>query len=305
MLINVGRVAVQRTGLWMLFFFCWTYQVNADCIYFKNGDRVTGKVLEQNQELFKVKTELFGEVVLSRDKIDHVDQSEGSLPVVVKPGAAKILENSLALSYAVTKGNTYSRNAAVSLNTMYKNGRNVWATESLWQYGSDNRKMTTQKLFSKAHSDYFLGETSKWFWTRAVELSHDRFNNIDVRLIPSTGIGYRFWDIKDSKALVDTALGYEYVDYRDGSKSEGALVIVPHVFLSRKLFWKALFAQDLSFYPSLEGSAYRLRSVSSLMYPVNDVLSWKLSLTDDFNSRPVGNAKKNDSTLMSSLNYAF
>lgn len=304
--INMRFHTFRQFGLIIIMFFCGVCEVAAESLYLKNGDRVTGQIIEESEDQLKVKTDIFGEVVLLRDMIDHVDKGTVPSAVETKPVPPKVLENTLSVSYAATRGNSDSKDAAVSLNTRHKKGRNEWAIQSTWEYGSDNKKMTTQKFFNKAQSDYFLGETSKWFWTRAVESSHDRFNNIHFRIVPSSGVGYRFWDNEDSRVLADTALGYEYTDYREGAKSEGSFVIVPHVYLSKALFWRAVFAQDLTFYPSLENADdYRLRSVSSLTCPINDVLSWKLSFTDEFSSMPKGSAKKNDSTLMASLAYMF
>lgn len=277
---------------------------SAEVIYLKNGDRVTGKIVEEKDNNLKVQSILFGEIVLPRENIDRVDQ-ELSLQKKEEP-SHNSWKGSFSVSYATVSGNSHSRNAMVGFNAHRKSGHSEWDTQNEWAYGSDNRKMVTQKFYSKTKNDLSFELAPKWFWTRAVEASHDRFNNVDVRTVPSSGLGYRFWDDERKVASMDLSLGYEYTDYREGAKNDGVWVLVPHAYFSKRLMGGLKVAQDITFYPSLEETDhYRLRSVSSLSCPINNVLSWKLSLTDEFNSSPKGEAKKNDSTLLASLEYAF
>ena len=65
-------------------------------------------------------------------------------------------------------------------------------------------------------------------------------------------------------------------------------------------------AQDLTLYPSLgDTGEYRLHSETSLINPIDDRLSLRLSLIEDYNSNPAQDTKKNDMQIISALTYSF
>ena len=64
--------------------------------------------------------------------------------------------------------------------------------------------------------------------------------------------------------------------------------------------------QELVMYPSLEDTGdYRFHSETVWTTPISDKVSFKLSFIDDYNSNPAAGKKKNDTTLATSLSYAF
>lgn len=265
--------------------------------------RVQKEAADRQAELEQAQTKAVEDTKVAMQAIDSAKVVESAPVPVVTP---KVWENKLSAGYSTTNGNTKNSHANISLDTQYNKGRDLWKIKTRYDYGSDKGRMNVQKFYSKAQNDYRLGENSKWFNTRSVEVAHDKFSKYDYRLLPTLGIGYWFWEGDDSKAEFDTGLGYEYTNYNDSTKATGNFVLVPHAYLDKVLIGKLKFAQDITMYPSLDTiSDYRLRSESSLVNPLNDVLSWKLSLIDEYNSSPKGGAKKNDTTLMTSIEYAF
>ncbi len=285
--------------------FILTQSAWAGVVNLKNGDRISGEILEDANGFLKVKTELLGEISINKDMV----VVEAPAPVV-EAAAAKVpkaWEHKVSAGYNTTNGNTKTAAANISLNSKYKKDRSEWLVKGSLDYASSNSRMTTQKFFGKAQSDYRLGEGSSWFNTRSVEITHDKFANVDYRILPAVGIGYWFWEGDLSKSEFDLGLGYEYTNYNlTDVKATGNLTLMPHYYVDKTLFGKSKISEDLTMYPSLESFAdYRLRSETSLVNPLSETLSWKLSFIDEFNSAPASGAKKNDTTLMSSIEYAF
>ena len=60
---------------WLLIIvLCSIFQINAQAeeIYLKNGDRLTGDVIRQDKENITIKTEAIGEITISRDFLKRI-----------------------------------------------------------------------------------------------------------------------------------------------------------------------------------------------------------------------------------------
>lgn len=282
--------------------------VFADTIYLENGDKVTGIVLEETGSTVRVHTDLFGEFTLSKDLINRVEAAnvvkvpEGQPPVLT----AKVWQSKIGAGYQVTNGNNKTANANVTLDSKYKKDNQEWLIRGELYYGSSEGKMNAQKYFARAQSNSNFIRNPKWFTTRAFEADHDRFSNIDYRLLPSVGIGYNFRDDQVSKIATDISIGWEYTNFRDDSKSSSVATLIPHVYFDRVIVGKMKFSQDLTMYPTFERfEDYRVRSLSSITNPLTERLSWRMSFLDEYNSNPRGDAKKNDTTFLTALEFSF
>ena len=106
--------------------------------------------------------------------------------------------------------------------------------------------------------------------------------------------------------MTEGAIGFEHTNYRDGTKSDNEVILIPRGFLEKILVGNLKISEDITIYPSLsEGGEYRLHSETALVNPITDQVSWKVSFIDDFNSSPSGSTKKNDFRLISSFDYAL
>ncbi len=146
----------------------------------------------------------------------------------------------------------------------------------------------------------------KWVNFYKVETDHDRFANINYRIIPSLGLGYWFSDTDDWKALTELGIGATYIGYRNSSKNTTEATIIPRAFFDKRLFNETHLTEDITIYPSLKTSGhYRLHSETAFNNPISKQLIFKVSLIDDYNSHPASDKKRNDTQLVTSLNYSF
>ncbi len=97
---------------------------------------------------------------------------------------------------------------------------------------------------------YSFGGDLKWYNFYKLEADEDYFADIDYRLTPSTGVGYWFSDTDDLKAMAEMGLGYQYTNYRIEVKSTGEPVLVPRIFIDKRLIAKLHLSEDLTAYPS-------------------------------------------------------
>ena len=149
-----------------------------------------------------------------------------------------------------------------------------------------------------------LGD-SDWFGFGKLEAEHDRFAGIDYRYVPSIGAGYWISREEDWTASGEVGVGHEYVKYTNGSDDDN-IVLIPRFYAEKAVLDKAKISEELIFYPNLEDvKKYRLRSETRFTNPLSDSLSLRVSFIDEFNTNPLGEAKKNDTQLVFSLVYGF
>ena len=168
------------------------------------------------------------------------------------------------------------------------------------------KKMNAQKWNGSGRYAFNLGSQNKWYNFYKLTADHDRFANIDYRLLPTTGLGYWFHDTDSMKLMAEAALGYEYTDFRDATDESEEMLFVSRGFMEKVLLGDSKIRQDVFFYPAVDDfSDYRLHSETVFTNPLSDRLSLSVSFIDDYDSEPSGDIKKNDIRLTTSLTYSF
>lgn len=296
---------------WLLIIILFlTYQLDAyaDEVYLKNGDRITGEIIKEKGKEISVKTEALGVVSIRKDSVERiVKASVEKLPEESKEVGEVTWQREVAAGYNRTTGNTRDSQLSISLFiSRNKKHVNEITLKGDAYYSSSDRKMNAQKWYGMTRYAFSFGSAKKWYNFYKLESDHDRFADIDYRLIPAAGVGYWFYDLPEVKLLAELAIGLEHTDYRSKTKDRDEAILIPRAFFEKELFVNSKISQDLYFYPALEDfNQYRLRSETILAVALNKKLSLRLNLINDYNSAPPGDTKKNDLRLMSSLAYSF
>lgn len=297
-------------------------------VYLLNGDRVSGQIVSRSAERVVIDTQTMGEVSIKGEFVKSVygdsDTEEVKENIAKAKSTSETKTKAASEKKAAVKekvkswtgkwtvggfqqgGNTRKRRLNYALKLNKKNPMNEWTFESKSSYASESRTMTEQKHYGMMRYGYQLEEDSQWFFFGKLEADSDRFSNVDYRLVPAYGGGYWFSDTDDLKMVTDGAIGYQYTAYRDNTKNEGEWVWIPRFFMDTKFIANMRLTQEITLYPSLEDvETFRLRSETSLVQPINDKISWKLTLSEEYNSQPKGSAKKNDYSLTAGIDVAF
>ena len=315
----------------------------AGVILLKNGDRISGKIIDNGVDAVRIDTEELGVISVNQGLIDQVmtdkelkakDEADKkaqadaieaakaqaiaevkaqgqTAAVVAAPAptpAPKYWQHAVGAGYSATNGNTKTTGATLNFHSTYTKNKNVVDIKGSYEYDSSHGRMTAQKAYGKLENDYTLGgPESRWFNTRSVELDHDKFAGISYRILPQIGLGYWFWKSDESRFEFDDGVGYEYTKWNTpNTKNTGNMADIAHLYIDKIVFWKTKLSEDLTFYPDLAyGTQYRLRSESDITTPLTQALSWKISLIDKYNTTPSGNSKKNDTDFETSIQYAF
>ena len=279
--------------------------VRAEEVVFKNGDRITGSILNDSRQSITVRSQALGTMVVDRDFIESPVFDDSGLVQQAEEKKAE-WNRQVSLGYGRSGGNTVKSEVDGSLSIARKTEDDELTFRASAYYSSADKKMDAQKYYGMARYAFSFGEDLKWYNFYKLEADHDRFSNIDYRIIPAAGLGYWLSDIDNWKFMVELAGGLERTDYRDGKDSSAKFVAVPRGYLKRLLIKDLWFEQDIVFYVVADDlSRYRLRSESSLIHMLTEQLSWKFSLIDEYNSDPAGGIRENDYRLIYTIDYSF
>ena len=279
--------------------FCAGREARAEEVCLKNGDRVTGTIIKDTGDFIVISTEAMGEVRVGKDFIKDKTSAE------VYPEI--IWDKKISVGYNKSSGNTDSSQL---ISSFFINRNRVHIDEMTLKgniyYSSSDKKMDARKWNGSGRYAFSFASQKKWYSFYNIGVDHDRFANIDYRLLPSLGLGYWFFDTDSIKAMAEAAIGYEHTDYRDSTDDSDKAVLVPRAFLEKVIFGDARIRQDVFFYPAVDDfSDYRLHSETMFSNPLNNELSLDVRLIEDYNSKAPTDTKKNDLRLLTSLTYSF
>lgn len=318
----------------------------ADQILMRNGDRIEGKVVEENRFELKVYAGADKPIIVNKEFIrrrvreedppkeniekayvprareefneeknayyEPVEEKEGVVEVKAKPKREEIVKNAvsvwerkISLGYSQVGGNVESSDLAFDVFLNQKKALTENSFGLGGSFSSSERRSTSRKFHGLARTANSFGADNKWYRFLKLEGDHDRFSNIDQRFVPSVGLGYWFSDKEEFKAMLEVGAGAEYTNYRDNTKSETQAVLVPRGYIE-KTFNKMKLSQEVIAYPSFKDEMeYRLHSETAVTNPISDNVFLKVSLIDDFNSKPKGDIEKNDYRMTSGLDVKF
>ncbi|HEX9780810.1 MAG TPA: DUF481 domain-containing protein [bacterium] len=293
----------------------WVATVRADEVTLKNGDRVSGAIIEETESEVRLEHEALGVLSIPMVTIARVERDEAR-PDAAAQGAsgadtAAALPSAdwsgeVALGADVSRGNTDERDVSGLASTDRKTDHDEFSLKGEAAYGASSRKMNTQRYYGMSRYAYSFGPRLAWYNFYKLEADHDRFANVDWRVIPSTGAGYWFADEEAWKAMAELGIGWEVTEFRGGAKRRSDPVLIPRALAEARLWGKATVSQDVTLWPNLdETGEFRLRAETTLTSPLTDALAIRLRFLDEYQSDPPPGTRENDARLTSSLVYSF
>jgi len=271
-------------------------------IYLINGDRISGIIAQKQEDAILLDTSFFGTLLIDRANIEKIISEEEAIPEEIKVEWKREVET----GYNLVTGNTERSNFIVAGLINRKTDRHEITLKGNFNYTSSDEKMDGQTWYTMARYAYSFGKARKWFNFYKFEADHDKFANIDYRLIPSTGIGYWFFNQDPFKAEADIGVGYEYTEYNDDTDNSETVTVIPHAYAEWNIYKDMRLSEDITVYPTLDDfGEYRLISTTIFTNPITDKLAFRVSYINKYNSDPADDAEKHDMELNSSLAYKF
>lgn len=279
----------------------------ADEVYLKNDDRISGEIIKDREDSITIDSEAMGPITINRKYIKHIITNGQAKEAKPEEQKKKLWQRKVSLGYNKSSGNTRDSQLTISFFANKKREHvDEFTLKGDVYYSSAKRKMDAQRYCGMVRYAFSFGKTKRWYNFYRLEADHDRFANVDYRIVPAAGAGYWFFDLIDIKVMAEAGIGLEHTDYRGQTKDRDEVIFTPRAFIEKKLFGNAKICQDLLLYPALDDfNQYRLHSETVFTNTITEKLSLRISLIDDYNSNPPKDTKKNDLRLISSLSYSF
>jgi putative salt-induced outer membrane protein YdiY len=335
-------------------------QLFADQVVLKNGDRLTGNIVNSDGKTLTLKSEFAGEVKIQWDAITEITSSQplyltgrdgqvlvgqvktsdGKFHVqttnsgevsVAKDVVQSVRSKEQQSSYeaeieklrhpkltdfwgsvvdtgvAIARGNTETFTFNLSGKAARTTEKDKISVNFLSLY-SDNsvagKSVTTANLV-EGGTRYDLNVSNKWFGFGQLDLLHDRFQELDLRVVPGGGLGYHA--IKSKNTTLDLsaggALNKEF--FTGGTDRTSGEILLGEGF-SHKFFKITTLAESLQLFPNLTYTGqFRYVFNAGINTQLTKVLSWQITFTSLYLSNPPAGVKTTDGILTTGLRFTF
>lgn len=190
--------------------------------------------------------------------------------------------------------------------------------------GGPSDAATTQSNEQRLTQAYRYIPRERFYWYVALEEARDPVRNIELRLLASTGPGYRVWHVDDKNLFdVEVGVGYRYEDYGNiVDLTPGivppALTPTPEFEPSRndvngraafnylRMFGVAEFGQSGEFLlPFNDTKGWIARGTTRLSFPIVDGWAFANTLALEYFNDPPKDSEKFELDYIVSLVLAF
>ncbi len=334
--------------------------LRADQVVLKNGDRLTGTVVDSDGKVLTLKSQFAGEVKIQWDAIQEITAGEpvyvtgkdgqvligpvktedGKFDVktansgevtVAKDAVQSVRSKEQQAAYdaeierlrhpklldfwggvvdtglALATGNTQT----LTFNFSGKAARTT-AKDKISAYGLSlfSRNSTTGTAITTASlvgggTRYDFNLNDKWFAFGQLDLLHDRFQELDLRIVPAGGVGYRA--IRTPTTTLDLTAGGSVNKefFTTGLSRTSGEVLLGEAY-SHKFGKVTTLTESLQFFPNVTDFG-EFRSVFNLGLntQLTHLLSWQISFANLYLSNPPPGVKTTDTILTTGLRFTF
>lgn len=226
----------------------------ADSIVFKNGDKISGKIVDMQDGKIRIKSAVAGEIMVdtvdvatfSTDDLIDLQLTDGTIvkqkidPVgdgrVAIAGAAGQQEVSIGSLKSInprtewkgsvvagalfTRGNTDTDSANVSFDITRRSERDRYFFGGQYNWGREEDpegdKFTSVENWTlNGKYDYFFNDKTYGF--ASLRVDHDRIAALEYRLVPALGLGYQWEEGPIWNFWTEAGLAYVYEKYEEPS----------------------------------------------------------------------------------------
>lgn len=316
----------------------------ADQISLKNGDRITGSILNSDDKTITVKTTYAGEVKISRAEIANLT-SEAELVVTrkdEKPVKTKLSETEPAAFVAVrddaaqrawereqerinnprlndfwrgfvsvalanASGNARTTTIATSASASRQAGKNKMGLYFNQVYATQSTTEPRGQTANRISGGYRIDRTfsPKLFVFGTTDFDYDKFLSLDLRSVLGGGLGYHVW--KNPNGFLDFGGGgvWNREKFAEGLLRNSGEILAYQEF-GYVAFKKLKLSEKISIYPNLTTTGeYRLNADLNASLPIFKWLEWNFGINNRYLTNPPAGRKTNDILTTTGIRLTF
>lgn len=305
----------------LLLLLCLAAPAFADVVTLNTGDRLVGKIVDENDEAVFLQHPMFGTLKIARNTIVTDAEPRSASPQVAAPAPEKPapppepkrsalmqklndINLKLEAGFNGKDGNSESLSARVGLKANQETDDHRWNADAAYNRASNNGIVNRNEVTAGATKDWLLND-SPWFYYVRGRYDWDQFEAWDHRLSLGAGVGYEFIDNDTVQLLGRAGIG--------GVREWGSedTDIHPEAEAGGELKWKITEAQTLEathmVFKALDDDPFRMRTTVQWVMKLNhaDGVSVKLGLVNEHDSEPGDDKKRNDLSYYGALVFDF
>ena len=311
----------------------------ADEVVMKNGDKITGKVVDLGGGKLKVETPHSGVVTLEWAQVATIKtdapvkvklatgetvegkigagqdgkiliESPGAGPLQIAPDGIKSFNEppvawhgSLDFAGRKTDGNTHNTSMLFAAEAFRATESDRLLLKTIFRYGETQNVITERNGYGLVKYDYLFSPS--FYGYVSGELASDKFKDLQLRSIAAGGLGYIFVKSPDLDFWGDVGLAYVNNNLRDGDdESYTGARIAAHVRKVLPLGFEMV--DDVVFLPNFEeGDNWLLRNDLALTTALGQGWSFKAGMITEYDNDPPDDVRKHDDTYYIGLGYKF
>ena len=292
----------------------------------KQGKVVTGNVTTRDST-FEVQTATSGEVGVAKDVVTGVRSQEQQAVYEQEtyrkehPRLRDFWGGTINTGLAIARGNTETLDYNLSAKAVRDAPKNKLSLYGLVLYSNvdcsapsskctsinpTNPTITTANLIGGGgRIDFNLGASGKWFVFGQLDLLHNPFQQLRLRVAPAGGLGLHA--IKSDTTTFDLSVGGGLnQEYFTNTPNQTSGEILLSEVLTHKFSKAVTFNEGMFFYPNLTDTGeFRYNLTMGLDTKLTKILSWQITFANIYLSNPPPGTKTSDGVLTTGLGITF
>ena len=282
--------------------------------YFVHGDdgATTGRVWAIRDGKFVVGSDEASATEIDPGTIHDVydaEKMEGRMGWLRR--ATALWHGTFDLGFGITKSTTDTTSVAAGFTLDRKKKPSRVTASASYRYGTqktkdddpatdDGKETTENEIKGMLRGEYDV--RPRLYWYASQDAEYDEIESLSYRLVPKTGLGYRFWESDNGLFQLEAGGAYVYENYF-GSDDDGYFAIAFGKLLEWKLPWfGSEFSWRTDYLPAADDwGNYLLRSDAALLIPMISWLKFKIGVSETYNSEPAEDTDKNTITTTAGL----
>lgn len=312
---------LRRSLVYMLLtLFLPVLAARGDEVVMNNGDRVSGVVTKVADGKITIEQTKFGTITAALSDVQSFTAKQSALttsqPAIaaapanpapppqpppatpVKAATVKRWSGAVTATALATRGNSDTESVRVSVDALRKGDNNTLTLAAGYAFGQtedQNTGDTTTNIdnwFATAKVDHSLGE--KLYDYALVRVERDNVANLDLRISPGAGLGYRWINKPEQHFNTEIGVNYVWEDFAtDGTNEHVAVRLAYH--WDKKLNDKVSLVHNLEYLPSVERiDDFNLNVDAGIRSTLTDKLFAEFKVEWRHDASPAPGADRND-----------
>ena len=273
----------------------------------KEGKTVAGPVSGSGTEV--VVTTTSGPITASKANVVTIrnDAEQAAYEKSLHPGLLMGWAGGVNVGFALTRGNSRTKNLAVAFNAARKTSNDRLGVYTNSIYATNDAPGAVPHTTANALRGglrYDRDFTKRLFAFGSGDFETDDLQNLDLRTVLGGGLGFHVLKSEATTFDLLAGLNYTHETYSAFSRSFPAATLGEE--LTHKWRASTILTQKLYFFPDLKNRGeYRATFDVGTVTKLNQWLGWQNSFSDIYVSNPPVGKRQNDILFTTGLNVSF